>query len=268
VTPPGGAYRAYRDRGYAIVPGVFRRDRIEAILREADRLHALGAEFTATTEDGPVKWLVVAAPPTRVLRGVQYGYRISPVLDAVRTSPEIYASLEPLLGSDITAVVNTLFWKPPGEPETAIAYHQDAGFRRPADRYRNLAASFVQVGLALDPHGPGNGGMRVVEGSHSAGDLDIRRASSVMTESPESMDLAAYGLSRSDERDLVLDPGDLVFWHPHLLHGSSPNRSPVMNRRFLITGYMRSRDCDAGDVSFRNGCPCPWMPEGGGSSVR
>jgi len=37
-----------------------------------------------------------------------------------------YAILEPLLGPDITAVVNTLFWKPPGEPATAIASHQDA----------------------------------------------------------------------------------------------------------------------------------------------
>lgn len=56
------------------------------------------------------------------------------------------------------------------------------------------------------------------------------------------------------DRGYAIVPG---FWHPHLLHGSPPNRSLLMNRRFLITGYMRSRDCDAGDVSFRNGRPCP-----------
>jgi ectoine hydroxylase-related dioxygenase (phytanoyl-CoA dioxygenase family) len=256
--PATSAHQAYRDCGYGVVRGVFGPDRIDALLREADRLHALGARVAATTEDGPVKWLVVPGPPAPVLRGVQYAYRISRVLDDLRTSPEIGAIIEPLIGPDATAVVNTLFWKPPGESDTAIAYHQDASFRKPPERYRNLATSFVQVGLALDPHGPGNGGMKMVEGSHLMGDLDIRRTSSVMTESPDAMDLGAYGLSRDSERDLVLEPGDVVFWHPHLLHGSPPNQSRVLNRRFLITGYMRSVDCDAGDPSFRGGRPCPW----------
>jgi ectoine hydroxylase-related dioxygenase (phytanoyl-CoA dioxygenase family) len=196
-----------------------------------------------------------------VLRGLQYGYRISPALDAVRTSAEAGGILTPLIGPDMTAVVNTLFWKAPGEPDTAIAYHQDATFRRPVERYRNVADSFVQFGLALDPHGPGNGGMRVVAGSHLLGDLNIRRTSSVMTKPPDVMNLEVYGLSSTEERDLVLDPGDVVFWHPYLLHGSPANRSRVMNRRFLITGYMRSRDCDAGDESFHDGRPCPWTED-------
>lgn len=250
-------YESYRDFGYGIVRRVFSSERIAELLAEADRLYALGTGFAATTEDGPVKWLVVPGPPV-VLRGVQCGYRISRPLDAVRTSREAYEILSPLLGPDLSAVVNTLFWKAPGEPETAIAYHQDASFRKPAERYRNVASSFVQFGLALDPHGPGNGGMRVVSGSHRAGDLEIRRTSSVMTESPDAMDLEAYGLSSEQERDVVLEPGDVVFWHPYLLHGSPANRSHVLNRRFLITGYMRTADCDAGDPSFRDGRPCPW----------
>jgi ectoine hydroxylase-related dioxygenase (phytanoyl-CoA dioxygenase family) len=253
------AYRIYQEQGYGIVGGVLSRAEVAQVLEEADRLSTLGSTFSATTDDGVVKWLVLTRPDaTPVLRGLQYGYRISPVLDAVRTSHRIYEILEPLLGADMNAVVNTLFWKAPGEPETAIAYHQDASFRTPVERYRNLPRSFVQFGVALDPHGPANGGMRVVAGSHLAGDLEIHRTTSVMTESPETMNLEAYGLSRAQERDIELDPGDAVFWHPYLLHGSPPNRSTTLNRRFLITGYMRSSDCDVGDPAFRAGQPCPW----------
>jgi ectoine hydroxylase-related dioxygenase (phytanoyl-CoA dioxygenase family) len=73
------------------------------------------------------------------------------------------------------------------------------------------------------------------------------------------MDLAALGLSKSQELDLDLQPGDAVFWHPYLLHGSPPNLSPTLNRRFLVSGYMRSSDCDAGDPAFRDGKPIAWQ---------
>jgi ectoine hydroxylase-related dioxygenase (phytanoyl-CoA dioxygenase family) len=254
------AYRMYREEGYGVVRGVLDTRQIDRVLEEADRLYAMGSRFNATSEDGHVKWLVVPRPSsTPVLRGLQNGYRISPTLDSIRTSDDVLAVLEPMIGSNINAVVNTLFWKAPGEPDTAIAYHQDSVFRKPVERYRNLAASFVQFGLAIDPHGPANGGMRVVAGSHLVGDLEIQRTSSVMMDSPESMDLDAYGLSKSQEVDVDLQPGDAVFWHPHLLHGSPPNLSPTLNRRFFVTGYMRSLDCDGGDPAFRDGKSCVWQ---------
>jgi len=251
------AYRSYGDNGYGIVKGVLPHDHINLLLAEADRLHTLGSAFSQSTEDGPVKWLVVCQPSsTPILRGLQNGYRISPVLEALRTAASLYNILEPLIGPDIDSVANTLFWKPPGAEATAIAYHQDSMFRKPVARFRNLANSYIQVGLALDPHGPSNGGMRVVAESHRAGDLQIERKTSVMLDSPASMDLAAHGLADLEERDIQLDPGDVVFWHPHLLHGSPANRSDKLNRRFFVTGYMRSTDCDAGDPAFRNGQAC------------
>lgn len=253
------AHRSFRDDGYGIVKGVFARHHIDLLLVESDRLHALGSAFSRSAEDGPVKWLVVPQPSsTPILRGLQFGYRISPVLDALRTAAPLYDILKPLIGPDIDSIGNTLFWKPPGKAETAIAYHQDSVFRKPVERFRNLENSYVQLGVALDPHGPLNGGMRVVAGSHQAGDLQIERKTSVMLDSPASMDLAALGLASLEERDIQLDPGDVIFWHPHILHGSPSNRSDKLNRRFFVTGYMRSIDCDASDPVFRNGRACPF----------
>ena len=34
------------------------------------------------------------------------------------------------------------------------------------------------------------------------------------------------------------DPGDLIFLHPCILHGSGPNNSATLNRRTLLTGYF------------------------------
>lgn len=32
-------------------------------------------------------------------------------------------------------------------------------------------------------------------------------------------------------------PGDLLFMHPHLFHGSGPNMSPTYGRKTLLTGF-------------------------------
>lgn len=250
--------REYNEDGYGIVRGLLSPQTVSQLTEEADRLHALGADHETTTDDGLVKWLVAPgrdSSPT--LRGLQNGYRISTLLDAVRAASSTFSVLRPFLGDDIDSVINTLFWKEPGQPNTAIAYHQDAVFRKPAERYRNLASSYLQVGIALDPHGPANGGMRVVVGSHLNGDMSIQRTSSVMTEPPDAAE--RYGLQSSQELDLDLAPGDAVYWHPFLLHGSPPNQSRTLNRRFLVNGYMRSVDCDGGTPAFRQGRPRPWQ---------
>ena len=108
---------------------------------------------------------------------------INPPFDAIRTDRQILAVLEPILGPNIISVVSTLFWKPPGEARTATAYDQDAAFRKPKERFRRLGQSYAQLGLALDPQGPSNGGLRIVVGSHKRGDLSIRRETRVMLES-------------------------------------------------------------------------------------
>ena len=248
----------YRANGYAINRDVLKREDIDALLREADRLQALWHAGNGQVADDRVRWLVAGNPDEPVLRGLQNGYRISPLIDAVRTGADVFALLEPLIGGDLDVVPSSLFWKPPGEDETAIAYHQDAVFRKPAEAFRNIASSYVQCGIALDPHGPDNGGMKFVLGTHMRGDLRIERGHSVMAEAFDVLSLEDHGLAPSDVIDVELAPGDAVIWHPYLLHGSPPNRSANQNRRFLVHGYMRAADCDLGTPAYRGGRPVPW----------
>jgi hypothetical protein len=71
--------------------------------------------------------------------------------------------------------------------------------------------------------------------------------------------LEAVGLSADGAIDLLLEPGDLVFWSPYLVHGSGSNRSDH-RRRFYINGYVRAEDCDRGEWAFRDGRPVPFGP--------
>lgn len=244
---------SFRENGFCIHRKVLDRSIVEELLCEADRLHALGARHQSTTEEGPVRWIFTGTPNAPILRGLQNGYRISSLLERVRTHPSVYTAIKPLIGQEIDTIVHSLFWKPPGESDTVIAYHQDAVFRKPRERFRNLDTSYVQCGIALDPHGPENGGMKFVLGSHRRGDLSIERTHSVMKEAIDALDLEAYGLSRSDEIDVELEPGDMVIWHPYLLHGSPANGSLMLDRRFLVCGYMRTADCDTGVPAFEAG---------------
>src|SRR6202012_1960887 len=116
------------------------------------------------------------------------------------------------MGRALNQIINQLHWKC-GGGLTDFAWHQDCRFRKPTSAYRNLATAFVQTGLALDPHTPESGCMRVVPGSHLRGDLDIDTATTVLANPLSDEALVACCLSPDDVVDLVLAPGDLAMWN-------------------------------------------------------
>ena len=130
----------------------------------------------------------------------------------------------------------------------------------PTEAYRNLATSYVQTGLAIDPHTPQSGCMKFVRGSHLRGDLDFDMSVEVLGTALRDNVLESVGLSADDIVDVILEPGDVAFWSPYLVHGSGANRSDHM-RRLYINGYVRAEDCDRGEWAFRDGKPVPFGPE-------
>jgi len=144
-------------------------------------------------------------------------------------------------------------WKVPGSLGD-FAWHQDSRSRRPASAYRNLADSYVQTGLAIDPHTPESGCMRFIPGSHLRGDLGMDCSRKSLGAGMTRKALEDVGLDEADAVDLILEPGDFALWSPYLVHGSGTNRSNH-RRRLYINGYVRALDCDRGEWSFREGSP-------------
>src|SRR5438270_13448082 len=163
----------WRD-GYAVVRGFFDPAEIAEIAEAMDRVYAEGVAHGRCFRHGNLFYNVAreregSEPWVRMVQWPSYH---QPVLNRVRLDTRVTQLLGPLSGRGLQRIINQVHWKVPGSLGD-FAWHQDSRSRRPAGAYRNLADSYVQTGLAVDPHGPQSGGMRFVPGSHVLGDLGV-----------------------------------------------------------------------------------------------
>jgi ectoine hydroxylase-related dioxygenase (phytanoyl-CoA dioxygenase family) len=247
----------YWREGFAVIRGLFGTAEIEQIAVAAEQVHAEGMQHGRSFRHGNLFYNVATGHDgDPLVRMVQWPSYHQQVLNRVRLDRRIARLLEPIIGNNLKQIINQIHWKVPGSLGD-FAWHQDSRSRRPASAYRNLAASYVQTGLAIDPHAPESGGMRFIPRSHLRGDLGMDCSKKALGTSMSEAALGAIGLAESDAIDLILEPGDLALWSPYLVHGSGSNRSNHQ-RRFYINGYVRAADCDRGEWAFREGHPVPF----------
>lgn len=240
--------------GYAVVRGVFSAAEVRELARAFDRIWAQGLTHPKSFRHGNVFFRIAEDPALgRIVRYMQWPAYIDPVLDAVRTDARMLALLEPLIGRDLKQIINQMHWKPPGASMAEFGFHQDIRFRRPREAYRRPGESYVQTGIAVDPHRRENGAMLVCPGSHRLGELTLGEGR-VMDRPLDDADLRRAGLDPADARVLELDPGDVALWHLFTVHGSGANASSG-DRRLYINGYVSAEMCDRGAWTFRDGRP-------------
>jgi hypothetical protein len=249
----------YWSDGYAIVPGFFGSDEVAEVATALHQLYAEGVCHGRCFRHGNLFYNVAREGDGEPLvRMVQWPSYHQPILNRVRLEPRFAELLEPLIGGNLKQIINQVHWKPPGSLGD-FAWHQDSRFRRPASAYRNLGTAYVQTGLAIDPHTPESGCMKIIPRSHLHGDLRMESSKLVLGTAMTGAALEGAGLAESDVVDLVLEPGDLALWSPYLVHGSGNNVSDH-RRRLYINGYVRAGDCDRGEWAFRGGRPVPLGP--------
>jgi len=247
----------FHQYGYAVVRGVFRPHEVEELAQAFDRLYAAGMRHGASYRDHNVFFrLAQDAALGSIVRMVQWPSYIDAVFARNRIDVRLQRILEPLLGRNLKQIINQLHWKPPGATSVEFGYHQDIRSRRPRSAYREPARSYVQTGIAIDPHRPDNGAMTMLPGSHRLGELQFGDDGPVMERPLDDTDLRELGLDPADKVDLELEPGDLALWHLYVVHGSGANTS-THDRRLLINGYVIADNCERGEWAFRDGAPCP-----------
>ena len=250
----------YWREGYAIVRGLFSPGEIAEIAAATDQLYAEGIAHGRSFRHGNLFYDVAAAQDADpVVRMVQWPSYHQDRLNRLRLDRRIAAVVGPLVGRDLKQIINQVHWKAPSKLGH-FAWHQDSRSRRPASAYRNLATSYVQTGLAIDPHRPESGCMRFIPGSHLRGDLGMDCSKRALGTAMTDNALKAVGLSEANAIELVLEPGDFAMWSPYLVHGSGTNSS-THKRRLYINGYVRAADCDRGEWAFRGGNPVPLGPK-------
>lgn len=241
----------YKRDGYAIIRRLISPSEVADIAAACDAAHAEGLAHQRSYRHGNLHYRLDHGE----VRMVQWAVRRHAALGAFRIDPRISRLLEPFLGGDIKQIINQVHWKKPGG-RGDFAFHQDSRFRKPVQAYRNLGDSYVQTGLAIDPHNPVSGGLQFLPGSHLHGDLDLALDAAVMENRPQEEQLLAAGLDPSKLITLDIEPGDFVLWSPYLVHGSATNHAEHY-RRFYINGYVRAADCDRGEWAFRESHPVP-----------
>ena len=218
---------------------MFDRQEVGELSLAFDRLYARALGYGASFRHQNVLFRLGDDPNLgRIVRMVQWPSYVDPVLARYRNDPRMLAILSPLLGDDLKQIINQMHWKPPGAQAVEWGYHQDIRSRRPREAYRSPATSYIQTGIAIDPHGEDNGAMTMVPGSHRLGELSAA-GGPVMDRALSDRDLVDLGLDPGNVVHLRLDPGDVAFWHLHTIHGSGPNR--VDDRPALLSERLRGR---------------------------
>jgi ectoine hydroxylase-related dioxygenase (phytanoyl-CoA dioxygenase family) len=244
----------FKKDGYAVVKGLFSEREVADIAVAFDRVYAEAVAHERSYRRQNVFFSIANDDALgRIVRMAQWPSYFDSDLERVRRDPRILKVLEPLLGSNLN-------WKPPGASMVEFGFHQDSKSRRPREAYTDLAASYIQTGIAIDPHRAENGAMVVSPGSHHLGELPFDPNRSSMHVNMDDKDLVKLGLDPEKIVTLDLDPGDLAFWSVNTLHGSGPNLSTT-DRRFYINGYVIADNCERGEWAFRDGVPCPLSGE-------
>ncbi len=145
------------------------------------------------------------------------------VLDTYAHDERILEVMQDLIGDEIMSIHTMLINKPPNV-DGRHPLHQDLLYFpfRPAD---HLSASWT----ALEPVSRDNGCLVVIPGSHGG---ELRKHGRPDWEYVNVAYLGAVGVdSIIDKRvHLEMNPGDTVFFHPTLLHGSGRNRTKAFRR--------------------------------------
>lgn len=131
-----------------------------------------------------------------------------------------------LLGRSPYAVQTMVYFKPPGSRGQAL--HQDNFYLKAEP------GTCVAAWMALDRVDEANGCLSVVPGSHRWPILCTQKADTRISFTDVTVPLPDHQAAVPVE----LEPGDVLFFHGALVHGSAPNVTADRFRRALIGHYI------------------------------
>ncbi|MFC9689894.1 phytanoyl-CoA dioxygenase family protein [Kribbella sp. NPDC056951] len=132
-----------------------------------------------------------------------------------------------LLDRSPYAVQTMLYFKPPGSRGQAL--HQDNFYLKAEP------GTCVAAWMALDRVDEANGCLQVVPGSHRWPILCTEKADTTVSFTDVTVPLPAPDAAVP----VVMEPGDVLFFHGALVHGSAPNVTEDRFRRALIGHYIQ-----------------------------
>lgn len=213
---------AFERQGFVVVPGLIPPGEIARLSDTFAELHSRGSIpgcFSAV----PV---FEAKDPLQAYPRMMHPHRVSDMAMRYMLDSRIMDRLADLLGEEAVAAQSMFYWKPPGARGQAL--HQDNFY------LKAHPGTCVAAWVAVDRADQENGGLVVVPGSH--------RTEVFCPEEADPKESFTTHLVRVPEglreEPVNLDPGDVLFFHGSVIHGSYPNRSSDRFRRSFICHYV------------------------------
>ncbi|ADB34897.1 Phytanoyl-CoA dioxygenase [Kribbella flavida DSM 17836] len=208
--------------GYLVVRGLFGADEVERLRDHYMELRRRGSYEgdlvgVAPTSRDPLRRYPRMAQMHR-WDEVSLQWLIDDRLDEVMTA---------LLGRSPYAVQTMLYFKPPGSRGQAL--HQDNFYLRAEP------GTCVAAWMALDRVDQENGCLEVVPGSHRWPILCTEKADTKVS----FTDVTVPVPEQNTAVPVEMEPGDVLFFHGALVHGSAPNVTTDRFRRALIGHYIQ-----------------------------
>ncbi|MEM7001242.1 MAG: phytanoyl-CoA dioxygenase family protein [Pseudomonadota bacterium] len=227
----------YRQQGYLVRENVFPEDELQTLRAAADRVSAKALELaSAGTEyrldgkrfvdkDGHTVQFEFADDLR--LRVVEPIHTLDPEIDALVDNPRLADPMRSILGCQHIAL-----WTGKMNLKTGFGsgfdWHQDSPYwihdSTHVDRLPNVM-------LTLEDQTEDNGCFRVVAGSHLAGILPGRADGTQLA--GFYTDQTRFDLSR--EVRFMVPAGSLIFFNPHIVHGSAPNATADSRCAMIFT---------------------------------
>jgi hypothetical protein len=143
---------------------------------------------------------------------------ISPLCEQITHDARIMGYLESIYGGPASLFKEKLIFKPAGAKGYQL--HQDIPAYWPG-----FPKSFVTILIPLDSCSPENGCTEVFKGYHH----------SHLSTSPQDYMLPEDIVDQSRKVNLILEPGDIAFFHGLTPHRSEPNKTSGMRRTFYVS---------------------------------
>ena len=140
--------------------------------------------------------------------------------------PRLYPVLKDLFGEEPAGVQTMFYFKPAGARGQEL--HQDNFY------LRVKPGTCMAAWLAVDDVDAGNGGMKVVPGSHHEEVACPQQADAAVSFTTDYVPVP----SGMEAVQCDMKAGDVLFFNGSLIHGSTPNTSAGRFRRSLIAHYV------------------------------
>jgi ectoine hydroxylase-related dioxygenase (phytanoyl-CoA dioxygenase family) len=214
---------AYARDGYVAVRGLLAPAEVEELCTTFMALHAAGPIPHCFA---PVPLAESGGDVLKAYPRMMQPHRVNATARRYLLHPRIWEVLEACLGEEPLAAQSMFYFKPPTARGQAL--HQD-------DYYlRTKPGRCIAAWVAVDPSDEENGGLVVVPGTQDLPLLCPHEADPRVSFTRDEVDLPPGLVPRS----IPLAPGDVLFFHGTLVHGSFPNRSRDRFRRAFICHYV------------------------------